>query len=81
MKRLGCVIFVGLVGCTATIDESGLPSKPPDNLSGGGSAGSSGATGGGGSGTGGGGVVVLPGGVTLDGKPEFFRVVRLTHQQ
>ncbi|HEX2876459.1 MAG TPA: DUF1592 domain-containing protein, partial [Polyangiaceae bacterium] len=27
------------------------------------------------------GVAVLPGGVTLNGKPEFFRVVRLTHQQ
>ncbi len=67
------VVLVGLAGCTGTVGgESG------GQAGGTGGSGGVGAVGGGGSGTGG---VVLPGGVTLDGKPEFFRVVRLTHEQ
>ncbi len=79
MRHFTCVVFVGLVGCTASLDgESGGPSGGPQTPNGGGSSGGSSGVAGS---TSSGGVAMLPGGVTLDGKPEFFRVVRLTHEQ
>jgi hypothetical protein len=83
MKRFACVIVTGLVGCTASIDGGGGGGSsslgPNTPTAGSGAAGSGAATAG--SGPVDPGVAVLPGGVTLNGKPEFFRVVRLTHQQ
>lgn len=67
------VVLVGLAGCTGTVGGESAGQAG----SGGGSGGAGGVTSGG-SGTGG---VTLPRGVALDGKPEFFRVVRLTHEQ
>lgn len=83
MKRFACLIFTGLVGCTANIGgndaRQGVAAGGPNTPNGNGSAGSAGASGG--SGPVDPGVATLPGGVTLNGKPQFFRVVRLTHQQ
>lgn len=73
MRDIKWMVLVGLAGCTGTVGgENG--GQPGDGQgSGGAGAGASGGSGSGG--------VVLPSGVTLDGKPEFFRVVRLTHEQ
>lgn len=75
------VVLVGLAGCTGTVGaESGgqAGGSGGAGASGGVSGGGGGASAGSGSGSGGG---ALPSGITLDGKPEFFRVVRLTHEQ
>jgi Protein of unknown function (DUF1592)/Protein of unknown function (DUF1588)/Protein of unknown function (DUF1595)/Protein of unknown function (DUF1587)/Protein of unknown function (DUF1585) len=71
------MIWLGLVGCTATVDDGRGAPAPGQAGGGGSSAGSGGmASGGGGSGP-----AAMPKGFVLDGKPEFFRVVRLTHEQ
>lgn len=79
MRHTQWFLLSCLVGCTASLNDA----SPSPNGAGGAGAGS--ATGGSsGTGTGGGGAeppVVLPGGVTLEGKPNYYRVVRLTHQQ
>jgi hypothetical protein len=79
MNRFACVMVTWLMGCTATIDGSddAKGMSPAGGGSPNGAAGGPGGVAGGGSG----GEVTLPGGVTLAGKPEFFRVVRLTHPQ
>ncbi len=72
-------------GATSQAGSAPAPTagSAPGGASGGGTS-AGGVTGGGGMGTAGTddpGVGVLPGGVSLDGKPIYYRVVRLTHEQ
>ncbi len=74
MKR---VLWLGLIpafalACTGRLSEEGGGSGGPNNGN---------SSGGDGSGGGGGGIVQLPGGLKVEGKPSYFRVVRLTHEQ
>jgi hypothetical protein len=73
MKR---VLWLGLIpafalACTGRLSEEGAGSGGP----GGGNPSSGEGPGGGG------GTVQLPGGLKVEGKPSYYRVVRLTHQQ
>lgn len=68
------------LACTATIDDTDNDARPMGPSGGGvGSGGSVNGTGGGGVDDPG--VGMLPGGVTLNGQPVYYRLVRLTHQQ
>ncbi len=85
MKHLPWLLLPWLVACNSSSSNDGDPSSPMSN---GGSAvgGSSSGAGASAAGTGAGGipdpgVAVLPGGVKLEGKPGFYRVVRITHAQ
>jgi hypothetical protein len=77
MKRLWLALVPCWLGCTAVIGGDGAGGPL------GGSGAAAGGEGSGASAAGGTdpGVAVLPGGVTLEGKPVYYRVVRLTHQQ
>lgn len=75
MRRICWVLAAWSLGCTGAISgEGGNPSMgsaPATGGSGGSAAGAGGTTD----------PIVLPGGVKLEGKPAYYRVVRLTHQQ
>lgn len=77
MRRLWFALLPCCLGCTATV--GGEDQAAPAGGLGMGAA-ASGGQGSGGSGAGPG-VAVLPGGITLEGKPVYYRVVRLTHKQ
>ncbi len=77
MRQICWALSAWLLGCTASLDGGDNPSAGP-GPAGGGTAGSTGV---GGGSTTDPGVAVLPGGVMLGGKPSYYRVVRLTHQQ
>ncbi len=76
-------LLIGAAGCTAALggedEKDGGSGNAPG--SGGSSTGSGGSGAGNGTGSGGGETVTLPGGLKLKGKPEYYRVVRLTHPQ
>ncbi len=76
---IGSALYFGAIGCTAALDGDADASGSSGGSSSG-TGGSTSSTGGGGN-TGGGEVVTLPGGLKLKGRPEYYRVVRLTHPQ
>jgi Protein of unknown function (DUF1592)/Protein of unknown function (DUF1588)/Protein of unknown function (DUF1595)/Protein of unknown function (DUF1585)/Protein of unknown function (DUF1587) len=95
MKRYWLALIPCFVGCApagtdhgnaaaagATSQAGSAPAptagSPPGGASGGGTSASGGM---GSAGTDDPGVGVLPGGVSLDGKPVYYRIVRLTHEQ
>jgi len=84
--RSGLVLALMLVGATAACGGGAVDSGASGGAgpSAGGATGVGGAvtsTGGTGTGTGGSEVITLPGGLELEGRPEYYRVVRLTHLQ
>ncbi len=73
--------YLAAAGCTASIDDDQAADGVGGSSTGTGGTGTSGSGGGNAGGSGGSEVVTLPGGLTLKGKPEYYRVVRLTHAQ
>jgi hypothetical protein len=82
-RYLGALVLsCGLGACTGFVDGSAEQDSQPNGAGSSGGSSSSGAGGGGGAvDPSNPGEAVLPGDLTLDGKPVYYRFVRLTHEQ
>lgn len=84
---IGCssTALLNVLGCNASLDSDNVGTGASTTVeSGGGTAsggGSTVASSGGSEGIGGSEQLDLPGGLSLEGQPEYYRVVRLTHDQ